>query len=70
MAIYSAKDFGQIIKERRKELGYTQAKVCELTGFSASFVSDLENGKKTIEFEKSIKLANLLGLNFELTKRD
>ena len=32
---------------RRKELGYTQSYISEFTGFSVSFLSDLENGKST-----------------------
>ena len=41
--------FGQAIKKRRKELGYTQRYISEFTGFSISFISDLENGKSTAE---------------------
>jgi hypothetical protein len=34
-----------------------------------TFISDLENGKKTAELEKSIYLANLLGLDLSMTPR-
>ena len=37
-------DFGKVVKDRRKELGYTQKDISEITGISASFLSDLENG--------------------------
>ncbi len=67
--IIDAKSFGNAIRERRKKLGYTQAFLSEFSGFSVSFISDLENGKSTIELGKSIYLANLLGLDCNLTVR-
>ena len=62
-------DFGKELKRRRKELGYTQAYISEFTGFSVSFISDLENGKATAEIGKAIKYANLLGLDVRLDVR-
>ena len=70
MKITNAKSFGEAVKNRRKKLGYTQKEISEFTGFSISFLSDLENGKKTIEIEKSLAVANLLGLDVELNERD
>lgn len=67
--ISDAADFGRILRNRRKELGYTQAYLSEFSGFSTSFISDLENGKPTAELEKAIYLANLLGLDCTLTVR-
>ena len=69
MIITDATSFGQIIRKRRKELGYTQAFVAEFSGFSVSFISDLENGKSTAELGKAIYLANLMGLDCNLTPR-
>ena len=63
MIFTDAKEFGQIIKKKRKELNYTQGFVSEMSGLSISFISDLENGKSTIELGKAIFLANLLGLD-------
>ena len=53
MKITSTIDFGKIIRSKRKKLGYTQAKLAEYTGFSTSFISDLENGKETAEIGKA-----------------
>ncbi len=69
MRIYHATDFGSALKKRRKELGYTQRYLSEFTGFSISFISDLENGKSTAELGKAIHLANLLGLDLTLCAR-
>ena len=63
MKITDAKSYGEAIRNRRKELGYTQAYLAEFTGFSVSFISDLERGKATAEIGKAIYLANLLGMN-------
>lgn len=60
---------GKAIRQRRKELHYTQAYVAEFTGFSASFISDLENGKATAEFGKTLFLIQLLGMDLCLEKR-
>jgi transcriptional regulator with XRE-family HTH domain len=69
MVTNDSKDFGKELKKRRKELGYTQAYISEFTGFSVSFISDLENGKATAEIGKAIKYANLLGLDVKLDVR-
>ena len=54
---------------RRKKLGYTQQFLADFSGFSVTFISDLERGKATAELEKSIRLANLLGLDLNFTER-
>lgn len=69
MKVYDTKEFGEMIKKRRKNLGYTQKYLSEFTGYSASFISDLENGKTTIELGRALKIANLLGLDLLLEER-
>ena len=69
MKITNSKSFGDAVKNRRKKLGYTQKYISEFMGVSISFLSDLENGKKTIELEKALAVANLLGLDIELNER-
>ena len=48
MKIIDAKSLGKAIRDRRKELHYTQTYLSEFTGFSVSFISDLERGKPTV----------------------
>lgn len=69
MKIYDSYMFGQALKQRRKEMKYTQSDISELTGFSVSFISDLENGEPTAEIGKAIYLANVLGLDIEIKSR-
>ena len=66
MKLYDSSDFGLAIRNRRKELHYTQS---TLTGFSISYISDLERGKPTAELEKAIHLANILGMDIIAEKR-
>ncbi len=60
---------GKAIRERRKKLGFTQAYLSEVTGLSVTFISDLENGKATIELGKTILLINMLGMDVLLEER-
>lgn len=69
MKVADAKAFGNEIRKRRKELGYTQAYIAEFTGFSVSFISDLERGKATCELGKAMELVNLLGMDLCMEKR-
>ena len=69
MIINNTTDFGAVIRKRRKELGYTQRYISEFTGYSISFISDLENGKSTAELGKTIYLANMLGLDVSVDAR-
>ena len=69
MKVTDSSSFGALVKNKRKNLGYTQKYISEFTGISVSFLSDLENGKKTIELDKALRVANLLGLDVELNER-
>ena len=69
MKILDAKSLGIAIRERRKELKYTQTFLSEFTGLSASFISDLERGKPTAEIEKTLLVINMLGMDLYLKNR-
>jgi len=69
MIIHDTKQFGDALRKRRKELNYTQAYLSDVTGFSASFISEVENGKATAELGKALHLANMLGLDLRIDAR-
>ncbi len=67
--IHDAKTLGRAIRERRKELGYTQAFLADYAGVSASFLSELENGKETIQVGKMMEVVSLLGMDIQIINR-
>lgn len=69
MQIVDAKTLGGAIRSRRKELGYTQTFLAEFTGFSVTFISDLERGKPTAEIGKTIQLIQVLGMDLLVERR-
>ena len=68
--ILSAEDFGRIVRTRRKELGYSQHQLAGFCGCGTRFISDLENGKDTIQLGKALSVASMLGLNAYLASRE
>ena len=69
MKIRSVEELGEAIRTRRKELHYTQAFLAEFTGFSVSFISDVERGKATAEIGKTLQLLMILGLDLSAERR-
>lgn len=69
MKITDSEKLGKIIRNRRKELNYTQAFLSEYTGLSISFISDVERGKPTVEIGKVIQLTSILGLDINVDVR-
>ena len=58
-----------ILGDRRRELGYTQAFLADYAGISASFLSELENGKETIQAGKMMDVISLLGMDICIINR-
>ncbi len=50
-------------------MGYTQAFLAAYAGVSASFLSDLENGKETIQMNKMLLILQLLGMDLFVDER-
>ena len=69
MQVHDSISFGQVIRNRRQDIADTQKYISEITGFSMSFLSDLENGKATCEIGRTLHLMNLLGLNINVEER-
>jgi transcriptional regulator with XRE-family HTH domain len=58
MTIYNAKDFGRVIRARRKEKGLTQERLSLYTNCSTRYISELERGKETAELGKALLICN------------
>lgn len=57
--------FGEIIKNRRKELQMTQENLAEKVGKKRPYISRIENGED-IQLSNFALIANALGLSIEL----
>ncbi len=60
--IRTARDFGALIKERRKQLGWTQTELATRSGTGERFIVDLESGKPSCQLEKALIVARTVGL--------
>lgn len=60
---------GERIRQRRSELGWTQDVLAQKAGISKSFLSDLENGKRSVGAETLLDIGRVLGrsLDFLMT---
>lgn len=67
MQIVSAREFGSIIKRVRRAIGLTQTEVAGACGTGVRFIVDLEHGKPTCELGKALRVAQMLGIKFEVT---
>jgi transcriptional regulator with XRE-family HTH domain len=56
---------GERIKERRGELGWTQGVLSQKAGISKSFLSDLENGKRSVGADTLLNIARSLGRSID-----
>jgi HTH-type transcriptional regulator / antitoxin HipB len=60
--IKTARDFGELIRQRRKALGWTQAELAARCGTGERFIVELEGGKPTCHLEKSLIAARAVGI--------
>lgn len=56
-------NLGELMKEKRKERGLTLKKVAEKTGFSISFLSQLERGKSSATLQSLKTISRALQVN-------
>ena len=67
--IQNAMELGQIVASQRKVQGLTQSDLAGLAQTGTRFISDLENGKGTVQFDKVMHILNLLGLDVVIRDR-
>lgn len=58
----SVEEIGKLVQAERKRQGVTQLQLAGLAGTGMRFISDLENGKGTIQTQKLLKVLHALGL--------
>jgi len=67
--VIDAKSLGDIVRQQRKLQGATQVEFASLCGVGVRFISDLENGKPTMEMGKVIQVLDSLGLSLIVQPR-
>ncbi|MBR1373702.1 helix-turn-helix transcriptional regulator [bacterium] len=70
MQIKDAATFGKIIRQYRKKQGLTQIQLSAMANTSPRLIGELENGKPTIQLEKALRIAWLLGIPFNVPDKD
>ena len=56
--------YGNLLKERRKELKLTQKEVVEKLGRDQSYIARVERGKADIQLSSFFRIASILGIQF------
>lgn len=69
MVVYEVKDIGRALRTARKAQGLTQRDLADACRCGMRFISDLENGKQTIEMGLAIRVLNTVGLDLCLVER-
>lgn len=62
------KTFGQLIRSRRKEKHLTLNELAMNCNVGVRFLSELENGKETIEIGKAFKVMNTLNMSINVSE--
>ena len=65
----TAADIGTAVRKKRKEDGLTLADAAALCGVGYRFMSDLENGKATVQVGKVLQVLTALGLDVTIDAR-
>lgn len=61
---------GPAIKDARKKKNWTQKDLADYTATSVKFVSNVEQGKSTVQLDKVLDLIRTVGLRVYLTEGD
>lgn len=56
--------YGNMLRERRKELNLTQKQLAERLGREQSYIARVENGKADIQLSSFFRIAAILGIQF------
>jgi len=69
-AFSNVAELGKVIRGARKSKGLTQQKFADLAGVGRRFLSELEQGKQTLEIGKVIKVASAAGIQLAFSAVD
>ena len=65
MRIRKTSELGKLLRAQRKEQGLTQLQLAAMCNVGPRFIGELERGKPTVELEKALYVAHMLGVRIE-----
>ncbi len=69
VGLTSARDLGQLIRSERVTRKLSQQEFADLVGVGRRFISELENGKPSLEFDKVLQVAMAAGIDVLARRR-
>lgn len=57
------KKLGRVLVELRRTRGISQQQICDYTGLSQKYVSDIENGKRNLGLDTVVMLTNYYNIS-------
>lgn len=69
-SIKTPKELGDQVRNRRKSLNLTQARLALACGVGRRFIIELEDGKETCQLGLTLKVLKMLGLDLELSSTE
>ena len=69
LKISDTKTLGALMRAQRKALGLTQLDVAGIGNSGNRFIVELEAGKPTVQFQKTLDTLNLVGLEIVIREK-
>lgn len=69
MKIKASHDIGLLVRNKRKENGLTLHDAAAVCGVSHVFLSELENGKESVQLNKVLQVTTCLGIEISADSR-
>lgn len=66
----SPEELGRAIRAERRQQKLKQGELAALVGVGNRYLSDLENGKPTVELGRAMQVLSMLGLTIAVRPRD
>lgn len=63
LRVASAAELGAIVRLHRTQLGFSQQRLADLAGTGRRFISELESGKPSLEFDRVVQCCAALGID-------
>ena len=67
--VNSAAELGRLIKTCREQMKLNQQQFADVAGVGRRFISELENGKATLEFDRVIQVCKAAGIDLHARQR-